>query len=103
MAYMNVRLKFDPGVVMYLVIIDKMILKHRDVMVARPTKKFQRMIRKEVMTHVIDGVEPPEQIRTAIMNIADDMLAGRDVTMRAGDYIDLMNYAREKGIICETH
>ncbi len=98
MAFMNVRLKFDPGVVMYLVIIDRMIAVHKDVMMVRPTEKFQDMVYKEVMNHVIGGQEPPEQIRTAILNLADDMMAGRDVTMRAGDYIALMNFAREQGM-----
>jgi uncharacterized protein (UPF0147 family) len=99
MAYMRVRLKFDPGVVMYLIVIDQMIAKYRDIMMARPTEKFQSMVHKEVMTYVIDGKEPPEQIRTAVMNIADDMMAGRDVTLRAGDYIDMMNYARERKMV----
>ena len=99
MANMKVRMKFDPGVVMYLVIIDQMIARYKDVMMVRPTEKFQNIVYKEVMTHVIDGKEPPKQIRTAIMNLADDMMAGRDVTLRAGDYIDLMNYAREEKML----
>ena len=95
MANMRIDLKYDPTVVMYYVVIDQMIAKYRDMLIARPTEKFYNMVHKEVMTHVIDGKEPQEQIRTAILNIADDMMSGREVTMRAGDYIALMNYARE--------
>ncbi len=84
---------------MYLIVIDKMIMRYRDVMKARPTEKFFNMVHEQVMNHVIDGEEPPMQIHSAIMNIADDMMSGRDVTMRAGDYIALMNYAREKKIL----
>ena len=95
MAHMKIRLKFDPGVVMYLVIIDKMLMKYKDIMRVRPTEKFFTMVHEQVMSHVIDGKELPAQIQPTIMNIADDMMAGRDVTLRAGDYISLMNYARE--------
>jgi hypothetical protein len=96
---MKVRLKFDPGVVMYLVIIDQMIAKHRDVLLTRPNEKFQELVHREVMNHVVDGQNPPEQIRTAILNVADDMMAGREVILRSGDYIDLMNYARERKVL----
>lgn len=99
MANMSVRMKFDPGVVMYLVIVDKMMVKYRDLMMVRPTEKFQDMVYKEVMAHVIDQKAPPKAIRSAILNLADDMQAGREVTLRAGDYIDLMNYAKEQNLI----
>lgn len=99
MQSIRVKMKFDPTEIMYLIIIDKMIARHRDVLMARTTEKFQSMVHKEVMTHVIDGKEPPEQIRTAVMNIADDMMAGRDMTLRAGDYIALVNYAREEKML----
>ncbi|MFC1896279.1 hypothetical protein ACFL0Q_06415 [Thermodesulfobacteriota bacterium] len=99
MANMNVRLKFDPGVYMYLIVIDKMLMKYRELIEVRPTEKFFDMVHKQVMRHVIDGKEPPMQIHSAIMNIADDMMAGREVTLRAGDYIALMNYGLENKII----
>lgn len=99
MSNMSIRLRFDPQIYMYLIAIDQMLMKYRDIIKVRPTEKFFDMVHKQVMTHVIDGKVPPMQIQSAIMNIADDMLAGRDVTLRAGDYISLMNFAREKKML----
>ncbi len=99
MANMNIRFIFDPSVIMYLIVIDKMLMKYRDMIKVRPTEKFFNMVHEQVMNHVIDGEEPPTQIHSAIMNIADDMMSRRDVTLRAGDYIALMNYAREKKML----
>ena len=99
MGHIRIQKIRDPGVIMYLVLVDQMIARHRDLVMARPTEKFETMVQKEIMSHVIDGKEPPMQIRSAILNMADDMMAGRDVTMRAGDYIDLMNYAREQKLL----
>lgn len=100
MANMRIAMKMiDPGVVMYLVIIEKMIERYAGVMKVRPSEKFFSMVHEVVMNHVIDKEEPPEQIRTAVLNVADDMMAGRDVTLRAGDYIALMDYAREIGVM----
>ena len=99
MAQMHVRMKLDPGLVMYLVVVDKMLAKYRDIMLVRPTEKFKDMVYAEVLSHVIDQKEPPKAIRSAILNLADDMQAGHDVTLRAGDYIDLMTYAKEQKLL----
>ena len=95
MANMRINVKRVPSEVMYLIVIDQMLKKYKDLVIERPTDKFDQMLREVVMTHVIDGKEPPTPIRTAVMNVADDMMAGREVTLRAGDYIALMEYARE--------
>ena len=34
--------------------------------------------------------------RLAILNLADDLMAGRSATLRAGDYVMLQNFAREQ-------
>ena len=99
MANMRVKLTRVPTEVLYLVIVDQMLKKYRDLIIERPNEKFENMVRKEVMTHIIDGTAPPKQIRTAVLNAADDMMAGRDVALRAGDYIALMDYAREKKLL----
>ncbi len=91
--------KIDPGVVMYLVIIDKMIDRYKGVLKVQPTEKFYDVVQELVKNHVIGDEEPPEQIRTSVLNLADDMMAGRDVALRAGDYIALMDYAREIGAV----
>jgi uncharacterized protein (UPF0147 family) len=99
MANMRINVKRVPSEVMYLIVIDQMLKKYKDLVLERPTDKFDQMVREVVMNHVIDGKEPPKQIRTAVMNVADDMMAGRDVTLRAGDYITLMEYARENKLL----
>jgi hypothetical protein len=81
---------------MYLIIIDKALMKYRKYLKVRPTEKFFDMVHGLVMDYVTDGKEPPMQIRSAIMNIADDMMGGREVSLRAGDYIALMDYTRGK-------
>ncbi len=99
MSYMRVNVGRVPQEIMYLVIIDQMVKRHRDLIVERPDKRFDIMVQKLAMTHIVDGDEPPEEIRTAVMNVADDIMAERDVTLRAGDYIALMNYARENKLV----
>ncbi len=99
---MNIRigkLLHDPTVVMYLVIPEKMIKKYLDLAKVGPTEKFQQMVREQVLAYIHEGKEPPAEIAAAVMNIGDDMMAGRDPVIRAGDYISLMNYARSKKLV----
>ncbi len=84
---------------MYLVIVDKLLQRQSDLLKVKPSEKFFDMVREQVISHLIDGKEPPEQIAGPILNIADDMLAGREVVMRSGDYITLMNYAKSKKML----
>jgi len=42
-----------------------------------------------------DGKMPPAEIAPAIMNLIDDQKSGRDMALRAGDYISLQNYMRK--------
>lgn len=96
MNRIKLHLKFDESVVMYLVIIDRLLQKNAELLKVQPSEKFFGLVREMVINHVIEGKEPPEQVAAPIMNIADDMMAGREVVMRAGDYIALMNYAKSK-------
>lgn len=99
MRNMSVLIRRVPSEVMYLIIIDQMLKKYRDLIVELPNERFDVMVRKEVVAHLVDGKEPAEEIRTAILNVADDMMAGRDLTLRAGDYVALMNYGRKNKLI----
>jgi hypothetical protein len=90
------KLLFDPTIIMYLVLIDKLIKKHIDLVKVGPTEKFQQLVREQVLAYVHEGKEPPAEIASAVMNIGDDLMAGRDPVIRAGDYIALMNYGRAK-------
>jgi len=40
---------------------------------------------------------PPPEIATAILNMADDFMAGRQVAMRSGDYLAIQNFIRKEG------
>ena len=96
MNRIRLHLKIDDSVVMYLVIIDKLLQKNAELLKVQPSEKFFSLVRELVINHVVEGKEPPAQIAAPIMNIADDMMAGREVVMRAGDYIALMNFAKSK-------
>jgi len=99
MGSIRMHLKFDPSVVMYLVIIDKLLAKRADLLKVRPSEKFFDMLREQVVAHVAEGAEPPKEIASAIMNIADDIISHRDVTLKAGDYIALMSYAKANKLL----
>jgi hypothetical protein len=99
MAYFKIPVKFDPGTVMYLIILDKAMKKYGDIIKIQPTDRFFSMVRELVLSYAVEGTEPPAQVATAVMNVSDDMMAGRDVSLRAGDYVDLMNYARKNKIL----
>jgi hypothetical protein len=71
-------------------ILDKGILE------ARPGLEFNKFLEKHVNSYVFEKKEPPADIATAVMNIADDFLAGREPVIRAGDYISLQNYMRKE-------
>ena len=60
----------------------------------RPNDQFYGLLYKHVRAYVQENVEPPDDIAGAILNIADDLMAGRDVTIRAGDYIAIQNHLR---------
>lgn len=83
--------------VKYLVLVNWHGRQFENVLAKAPDDAFAGFVEKHVRTY-LDGSAPPEPIQSAIMNIADDYASGRDVTLRAGDYIALQNqYMREKG------
>jgi len=58
-----------------------------------PDKEFFDVISKH-LTALEEGVMPPEAIAPAILNLADDLAAGRNPVLRAGDYISLQHHIR---------
>ncbi|NOQ22663.1 MAG: hypothetical protein GQ565_08445 [Candidatus Aegiribacteria sp.] len=98
LRYWKIPIIFDPTVVMYLVIIDKLVSQRPDLVRYKPDEGFFDVVREHVLAYATEGVEPPKQIASAVMNIADDMMAGRETVIRAGDYISLMDYTREMGM-----
>ena len=60
-----------------------------------PDKRFYAVVTKHLRAYVEEGVMPPEDIAPAILNIADDYMAGRAMNLRAGDYITIQNNIRK--------
>ena len=58
-------------------------------------KRFYAVVTKHLRAYVEEGVMPPEDIAPAILNIADDYMAGRAMNLRAGDYIAIQNHIRK--------
>ena len=67
-----------------------------EILVTEPTKAFIDTVEKYVNAYIFNKKAPPTQIASAIMNIADDVLSNREPVVRAGDYIAIQNFIREK-------
>jgi hypothetical protein len=80
--------------VYYLVIVDQLAKQLGEVVEARPDERFFEVLSQHVSAYVNEGKAPPKEIATPVLNAADDVLAGRDVTLRAGDYIAVQNFIR---------
>lgn len=72
----------------YLVLAKWHAEKLQDVLSAPADAKFAKFVDTQVQAY-LGGTAPPKSIQTAVMNVADDVAAGRSSTLRAGDYIAL--------------
>jgi hypothetical protein len=78
--------------VMYLIIPD---IGHLGELVSIPVDdRFYEVVNKHMEAYINNQEIPPGEIAPAIMNMADDYLSGRQMTIRAGDYIAIQNYMR---------
>lgn len=59
-----------------------------------PDKEFHQFVTDKVNAYIFQKEAPPAEIASAIINIADDHLSGREPVIRAGDYIAIQNYLR---------
>lgn len=82
--------------VMYLIIPDRHAHGVSEAINTQPTEAFQKQVTALVDDFIHKGTTPPEAVAPAIYNIADDILAGRSVSIRAGDYVSLQNHLRGK-------
>jgi molybdopterin converting factor small subunit len=80
--------------VYYLVILDKFAEKLGPQLQVRPDERFFEVLSKHVEAYLKEGKAPPKAIEGAVLNAADDFLAGRDISLRAGDYIAVQSFAR---------
>ncbi len=83
---------------MYLVVGPGDLFKQHlvDIVNIPADERFQKAVDQMVTAYLEKGEMPPEQIAPTILNLADDVMAGRDMVIRAGDYIALRNYMRAK-------
>jgi hypothetical protein len=61
-------------------------------------KQFGELTEEYVNAYIFDKKEPPTEIAEAIMNMADDVMSGREPILRAGDYISIQNYIKNSQI-----
>jgi hypothetical protein len=80
--------------VYYLIIPDLIARRVSDRFKVQPDQRFYDVLNEHVSAYVEQGKMPPKAIMPAVMNIADDILEGRDVVIRAGDYIAVQDYVR---------
>lgn len=79
----------------WYVIINENIKDLAERIRVRPEKNFYEVVSKHLGAYIQEGVMPPNDIAPAILNIADDYMAGRrPISIRAGDYISIQNYLR---------
>jgi hypothetical protein len=62
----------------------------------QPMEGFYRTVAEHLGNYVYDNKMPPKEIAPAILNMAEDFLAGRTVNIRPGDYIVIQNFIRSE-------
>jgi len=77
----------------YLIVIDPL----RQQTEINPGEQFEAVTARYMRAYIQEGTMPPPDIATAIVNMADDLLAGRQITVRSGDYIAIQNHLRKEG------
>jgi len=78
--------------VAYLVIPEPWREQHQIDLEVSPD--FEKLTFGYAKAYIEKGEMPPADIAPAILNMADDYLAGRQVSIRAGDYIMIQNHLR---------
>ena len=58
------------------------------------SKQFSEVTKKYVGDYMMNGKMPPKEIEAPILNMVDDVAAGRQIQMKAGDYIAIQNFIK---------
>lgn len=86
--------------VMYLVVgpegIRERLKEVVEIVAIAPNEEFFGFVNEHVRLYVREGKMPPTEIAAAVLNLADDQLAGRAPTLRAGDYFSLQQAFRSR-------
>ncbi len=78
----------------YLIINGILWKEASELVQIKPDRKFDKVVTDHLRAYVDNGVQPPVEIAPAILNLADDFMAGNQITIRAGDYISIQNFIR---------
>lgn len=79
--------------IMYLVLGPDGLAKYKKFVETELSDQLLHEVNTHVNAYMSEGVMPPQEIASPILNLADDMLAGRTPTIRTGDYIALQQHA----------
>ncbi len=63
---------------------------------AKARSPVAKVIEDHARAYMTEGKEPPAAIAGAVMNFVDDVAVGRTPVLRAGDYISVRNFLRQK-------
>src|SRR5581483_3460026 len=74
--------------VKYLILVNWHSKQLENILTRTPDEAFATFVDNHVKAY-LEGKAPPAAIQTAVLNIADDYASGREVTLKAGDYIAL--------------
>lgn len=80
----------------YVMVDDLLGKEFNELVQQAPTEDFYELITRHMNAYLQERKMPPTEIATVILNLVDDHAAGRKLTIRAGDYISLQNYLRNK-------
>lgn len=59
------------------------------------TEEFTKTLAQHVYAYIYEDKAPPAGIEQTVLNVAEDLAAGRQVVLRAGDYISVQKFIRE--------
>jgi hypothetical protein len=82
--------------VYYLILVEAAFKQWGEQLKVRPSERFFAVLNEHVDKYINSNVLPPPEIAGAVMNIADDIMAGRDIQVKAGDYITVQNFIHGK-------
>jgi hypothetical protein len=83
--------------VAYLAPPDPIRERFAELLETAPDKRFNKLVADSIEALVERGELPAKEIAPTIVNMADDVMAGKPITIRAGDYIALQGFLRKKG------
>jgi len=81
--------------VRYLVLHNVALKAYADELkVTVPKEEFNKFVSEQVRAYITDSKMPVKEVAPAILNIADDIMAGREPVIKSGDYIMIQSYLR---------